>query len=352
MKKLLIFGIGKIGKMYVEKCLSSGVKNIKLSDSDDRLWGTDFCGIKIQPPEEALAVEPDLIIISTTEQKFQEIKDQLVHNYNIGNTEIVHWSEAIILSKDEVYNLGNLRLKDNPVESTIVTGKEFYGLIDQDNINNLEAFFFTEKHNTITKWLHYFEAYNRFFSKYRNKDVTILEIGVFKGGSLQMWKSYFQGSNNKVTVYGIDINPACKCMEEDNIKIFIGSQEDRVFLRHVKEQIGKVDILIDDGGHTMKQQIVTMEELFDLVDDDGIYLCEDLHTSYMKEYGGRYKGDSFIEYSKNLIDVLHLQYMEDGLMEWTTYAGKIKSISYYDSMIFIEKMKRATKSMSVEIEIQ
>lgn len=115
--------------------------------------------------------------------------------------------------------------------------------------------------------------------------MTILEIGVFKGGSLQMWKHYFDAANHNVKVYGIDINPDCKALEEENIEIFIGSQEDREFLRSVKEQIGKVDILIDDGGHTMDQQIITFEELFDLVSEDGIYLCEDLHTSYMEAYG-------------------------------------------------------------------
>ena len=84
----------------------------------------------------------------------------------------------------------------------------------------------------------------------------------------------------------MDIDSRCKAFEEDGIEIFIGSQEDREFWRKLKTKIPKVDILIDDGGHTMRQQIVTFEEMFDFVKDGGVYLCEDLHTSYWKSYGG------------------------------------------------------------------
>ena len=81
------------------------------------------------------------------------------------------------------------------------------------------------------------------------------------------------------------------------------------------------------------------------MDDEGIYLCEDLHTSYMKEYGGSYKGETFIEYSKNLIDFLHAQYSETDRLVNNVYSEKIKFITYCDSMIFIEKKKKTTKSI-------
>ena len=127
---------------------------------------------------------------------------------------------------------------------------------DIDNMNDLEQYFYHNKDRLIHKWAHYFEIYDRHFQKYRNKEVIILEIGVSQGGSLQMWKNYF---GDKAQIFGIDINPNCKSLEEENIKIFIGSQTDRTFLRNVKAQIPQVDILIDDGGHTMRQQIITYE---------------------------------------------------------------------------------------------
>lgn len=79
-------------------------------------------------------------------------------------------------------------------------------------MNDLEKYFYENNDKLIDKWIHYFDIYEKYFSKYRNKEVVILEIGVFQGGSLQMWKEYF-GPGAKI--YGIDINPNCKKLEEE-----------------------------------------------------------------------------------------------------------------------------------------
>lgn len=114
----------------------------------------------------------------------------------------------------------------------------------------------------------------------------MLEIEVQNGGSTKMWKDYFSVNGAKVNIYGVDINPKCKEIEDENIKIFIGSQEDRAFWRDIKKQIPQIDILIDDGGHTMRQQIVTFEEMFPHIKHNGVYWCEDLHTSYWRNFVG------------------------------------------------------------------
>ena len=121
-------------------------------------------------------------------------------------------------------------------------------------MNELEENFNKNEGRLIHKWTHYFEIYDRHFRKFKDKEINILEIGVSHGGSLQMWRDYFGGKTN---IYGIDVNPKCKKLEDKDTKIFIGSQSDRNFLREIKEKIPKIDILIDDGGHTMTQQIVT-----------------------------------------------------------------------------------------------
>src|SRR5450759_589962 len=112
-------------------------------------------------------------------------------------------------------------------------------------MNDLEKYFRKNNKRLIYKYLHYFDIYDRHFNHYRNKEVVILEIGVSQGGSLQMWKEYF---GEKARIFGIDVDPRCKNLEEENIKIFIGSQSDKKFLREVKAQIPPIDILIDDGG--------------------------------------------------------------------------------------------------------
>jgi hypothetical protein len=151
-----------------------------------------------------------------------------------------------------------------------------------------------------------------------------------------LWKKYF---GPEIKIYAIDINPECKSLEEENVTIFIGDQEDRVFLRSLKEKIPKVDILIDDGGHTMRQQVHTFEELFNHIKDDGIYLCEDLHTSYWSEFGGGYKRkDSFIEYSKNFIDHINAYHSrQPDKHAINQFTKRVHSLHYYDSMLIIEK---------------
>ena len=98
--------------------------------------------------------------------------------------------------------------------------------------SDLEEYFRNNNSRLIDKWVHYFDIYDRHFKRYRNKEINILEIGVSQGGSLLMWKDYF---GDRANIYGIDINPKCKDLEEENIKIFIGSQSDRNFLRKLKK---------------------------------------------------------------------------------------------------------------------
>lgn len=349
MKKAVIYGIGEIGKKYISDCIRLGITELELVDSNSDLQGTNYQGMKIHSPADTAWEEYDLVVITVSENYGTdvEILNRLQTVYHVPEEKIAFWRETMLLSDKEIYNLGNMVPEKKLDAGMIATGRDLAAILRESSLNDLEKFFFFKKHKTVNKWMHYFEAYDRFFSKYRGKDVTILEIGVFKGGSLQMWKDYFKTSDNKVKIYGIDIDPGCRAFEEDGIKIFIGSQEDREFLYRIREEIGKVDILIDDGGHTMNQQIVTFEELFDLVDDNGIYLCEDTHTSYMKYYGGEYRGNTFIEYTKSLIDGLHKQYSETDELEKNIYADNIKFITYCDSMVFIEKKKKTTKSTCV-----
>ncbi len=191
----------------------------------------------------------------------------------------------------------------------------------------------------LNKWEHYIDIYDEYFSKYRNTDFTFLEIGIAHGGSLEMWRKYF---GEKAKIIGVDVNPECKKFETENCTIYIGSQEDADFLNDLKSKIPKVDILLDDGGHTMKQQITTFNVLFDHVKDDGLYVCEDLHTSYWASYGGGYKRKgSFIEFSKNFIDNIHgwhaVKSAKSKMMNHITES--VRGLHFYDSIVIIEKKR-------------
>lgn len=202
--------------------------------------------------------------------------------------------------------------------------------------NPLERYFDANDKRLIHKWLHYFDIYDRHFSRFRDKSPTVLEFGVSHGGSLQMWKQYF-GPGAHIT--GVDIDPRCADFAEDGIDVMIGDQEDRFFLRKVADQVGTVDVLIEDGGHTMAQQINTFEALWPKIGDGGVFLMEDLHTSYWSNYGGGYrKSGTFIEYAKDLIDQQNAWHSRDpGSFKVDDYTRTIGGMHVYDSIIVFDK---------------
>ena|SRR5688572_16745625 len=216
-------------------------------------------------------------------------------------------------------------------------------------MSTLREIFHSHNGRMIHKWDHYFDIYERYFSGYRGTSVNLLEVGVSHGGSLQIWREYFGKDAN---IFAIDINPECKKFEDEKTSIYIGSQEDEKFLKKVIDALPQLDILIDDGGHTMNQQLVSFKNLFPVVKDGGIYLIEDTHTSYWGEYHGGYKKkSSFIEFSKGLVDQMYAWHIDnDKLVPVNYHTENINSISFYDSVVVFEKRNRQEPSHSMKGE--
>lgn len=206
-------------------------------------------------------------------------------------------------------------------------------------MNDLELYFKNNRKNQIHKWSNYFNIYERYLSKFRGKNIIFLEIGVSQGGSLQMWQHYF-GDGAKI--YGIDIDPRCRGVEEKNIKVFTGSQKDPKFLREVIKKIAPIDIVIDDGSHNSSHQIMSFKELFGALGEGGIYLCEDTFTSYWLKYGGGYKRrGTYIEHMKNIVDDLHAYHSRQKRFKVTEYTKSISFISFYNGIVVVEKGNQA-----------
>lgn len=126
------------------------------------------------------------------------------------------------------------------------------------------------------------DKYDQVLSKFRNDPVNFLEIGVYGGASVKMWKEYFQNG----TIYALDIEDK-KHFEEDRIVIDIADQGKRDVITNVFS--GKeFDIILDDGGHRMDQQQISLSCLLPRVKSGGIFIIEDLHTSYLPDYWGAY----------------------------------------------------------------
>ena len=187
------------------------------------------------------------------------------------------------------------------------------------------------KYKTI-KCDSYFHAYEEMFSKYVGKKITFVEIGVLQGGSLFMWREYF---GKDARIIGIDLHPNAKQLEKHGFEIFIGSQSDKDFWKDFYKKIGKIDILLDDGGHVNDQQIITLSEAVNNINDGGIIVTEDTHTSYFKKFGNPSKY-SFINYSKYLIDVMNSRFRETKIKTDNDFSKKIYSISFYESVVALK----------------
>ena len=211
------------------------------------------------------------------------------------------------------------------------TAYRFFGQGD------LMKFWLFENHRCMDKWVHYFPIYEKWFSPYRGKDIVFVEIGVQNGGSIQMWKNYF-GKDAKII--GVDIDKRCKQFEDENENIFIeiGSQDDEKFWGIFKNKYPRVDILIDDGGHTMNQQITTFKQMFPHIEDDGLYMCEACGTSYDKNFGGGfYSLNTFIKFMKKLIDEINFYDSEKGTRSPTYYSYNVGGLHFYNNMVILEK---------------
>lgn len=119
--------------------------------------------------------------------------------------------------------------------------------------------------------------YDSHFNSLKNENISLLEIGIYNGSSLRMWKDYFENGE----IYGVDIVP--KNFNEDRIKTEICDQNKREDLEKIFS--GKeFDIIVDDGGHMMNQQQLSFGVLFKTLKSGGLYVIEDLHTSHSEGY--------------------------------------------------------------------
>ena len=201
----------------------------------------------------------------------------------------------------------------------------------------LERLVATHTGHLMNKWSHYIEIYERHFARFRERDVTLLEIGVSGGGSLDIWRKYF---GPKARIFGLDINPDCKRFESPGTRVFIGSQGEPPFLEQLAKETGPIDILIDDGSHDHDHQLTTFRTLFKHIRADGVYACEDLHSSYWLEgYGGGLrKPGTYVEFLKELIDELNAWYWRENLdAEADAFAKQVHGMHFYPSLLVIEK---------------
>jgi len=181
----------------------------------------------------------------------------------------------------------------------------------------------------------FIKIYQKHFSILKDQKINILEIGVERGDSLRMWREYFTNAS----ICAIDLHD--RNISVDNAEILIGDQSDHSFLQSVVNKYGTFDIIIDDGSHQSKHIITSFNFLFNHLSDNGIYVIEDLQTSYQPRYGGSrfnlIKKKSSMNFIKSLADSINYEHKDKPFFKRNTFDGCIKSISFYQNIAFITK---------------
>lgn len=220
-------------------------------------------------------------------------------------------------------------------------------------LDQLAVSFNTDKGS---KWHGYAQIYEHYFEKIRFQPLKFLEIGFFKGSSARMWNKYFPNAS----LYFIDIDPQAFKLYghelSDRCHLHVVDQSKSLALKNFAQSVGpEFDIIIDDGSHFMAHQITSFITLFPYIKPGGIYVIEDLHTSYWQIYGGGGTQDhpqaspnSAIRFFQSLVD--HVNYIgartqcaninncpPTVLKTLNYYQAHIKSIHFYDSLCIILK---------------
>ncbi len=223
----------------------------------------------------------------------------------------------------------------------------------------LEELFDLGTGGRCSKWRHYFEIYERYLSRFKDKPCTFLELGVAQGGSLEIFQTYL---GPEARLIGVDVNPDCKQWERPGVAVLIGDQSDANFIGGVVAPKGPFDIIIDDGGHVADQQLVSFLTLFPQLKEGGVYLVEDLHTTFWLGAQGSRFGINFYDFARGLVEKLSLYHIDqrlfdryrapieqrEGAVTFDNFAvTDIFGIHFYDSVIVFEKRKRVEPSSEI-----
>lgn len=168
----------------------------------------------------------------------------------------------------------------------------------------LEQLYAEHSGKVSDKWAIYLVEYGRIFGEYRNKPITLLEIGIQNGGSLEIWSKFFTNAQKLV---GCDINPDCARLvyKDPRVAVVVGDANSDAVQSIVLQHAPVFDVIIDDGSHRSSDIVKSFAKYFPNLADGGVFVAEDLHCSYWQEFeGGLFDPFSSITFFKRLADVV------------------------------------------------
>ena len=183
----------------------------------------------------------------------------------------------------------------------------------------------------------YLRHYEPLFAPLRHAKFNLVEIGVFRGQSVDLWARYFSQAH----IVGVDVNPECKRYGSDRVTIEIGDVENPELLARLARKFDPL-VIIDDGSHRADHQIFVFERLFPALQPGGVYIVEDLHFHLQEPDATRLRGNSAIssvEYFTRLAEhSLRSRYQRQRLEGLNRYfADAMDSIQFIHQAIIVRK---------------
>jgi len=216
------------------------------------------------------------------------------------------------------------------------------------------------------KWTSYLREYERLLAPLRERAVSLLEIGVQNGGSLELWSRYFAQATR---IVGCDVDPKCAqlAFEEPRIAVVVADACSEAGVSAVRAHASSFDLVIDDGSHKSSDIIRAFAKYFPLVNDGGLYICEDLCCGYWKEFeGGLFDIRSSVTFFKQLVDVVNHEHWRlpnppaDALRHFATLYGvefdhgqlaRVHSVEFANSLCIIRKEAPADNSIGLQVAV-
>ncbi|UXM94892.1 class I SAM-dependent methyltransferase [Bartonella sp. HY329] len=228
-------------------------------------------------------------------------------------------------------------------------------------IDNILSKLYADHNGKISdKWSIYIKTYHNQLSSYQDKDINMLEVGIQNGGSLEIWAKYFK---NAGVILGCDIDPKCANLKFDDtrINVLVGDISKPSTKERISATCTEFDIIIDDGSHKSSDIIATFCSYFPDLKDGGLFIIEDLHCSYWKNYeGGLLDRHSAIEFLKLLIDVVNFEHWGLPLNRTAPIAHFLKdlnlsiseeTLSHIHSIQFINSLCIIKKAIPTDNEL-
>jgi glycosyltransferase involved in cell wall biosynthesis len=222
------------------------------------------------------------------------------------------------------------------------------------NDRTLEHLYHDHGGKVSDKWALYISEYDRLFCQLRNREINILEIGVQNGGSLEIWARYFEKAKNLI---GCDIDPNCHSLTfaDTRIAVVVGDANADETENAILSKAPVYDLIIDDGSHRSSDVIRSFLRYFPHVSDGGLFVVEDLHCSYWKEFeGGLFAPFSAMTFFKRLVDILNHEHWgvvrtrngmldgfaaEYGVSVNDNFLSEVHAVEFINSLCVVRKSK-------------